>query len=310
MLLDPSERFVVSSLGWVDKGNIWILDISTGEVSTQSFGSASHLSLRAGAGDLFAVQHHFDDGSTRITAHSFSDPARILASCFIDHGRCTVDGDRTIWNQLPKHYVACLKGISTDEFSLISIQESGEAVIAQFDWYDDTYDKAYQGIVGVVAVPNTDRILVSVQRSSQIIICNQDGKKSGDFELAGSHGNPRLQFRRSGTELWADDYNTLLAIEPESWKVSRARRLQSADKGTAQFIGQYCFTADDQYCCVSRPYSGDVLLLDPNTLKARYRARLGMQPFEAVAMSDLKIIARDWQTGALLSGTASRAWCS
>lgn len=308
MLIDPLGRFVISSLGWIDKGSLWILDTSNGEVKTHQISKANYLTLHAGTGVSFAVKHHFDDGSAQITVHTFDNPASILASCTINQGCCTVYGDCKNWSNVPKHYVAYIKESDNADFALLTIQESGEATTSRFDWFGDTYDKGYQGIIGVIEVPESDLILISVQRSSKIIICNLNGKKKGEFELANAFGNPRLQFRKIGSELWADDYDTLLVLEAGTWRILRSRRLQDARNGTAQFIGQYSFTADGNYCCVSRPFSGDVLMLDPVTLKTRYRAKLNSQPLEAVMMSDRKVYARDWKTGDLLSGNASRVW--
>ena len=308
MLIDPLGRFVISSLGWIDKGSLWILDTSNNEVKTQQLSKANYLTLHAGTGASFAVQHHFDDGNTQITVHTFDNPANILASCKFNLECCEVYGDCANWSNVPKHYVANIKESENTDFVLLSIQENGKATANRFDWFDDTYDKMYQGIIGVTAIPESDQILVSVQRSSKVVICNLNGKKNGEFELAKSYGNPRLQFRKTGSELWADDYDKLLVLETGTWRILLSRRLQDAAKDTAQFIGEYCFTTDGNYCCVSRPFSGDVLILDPVTLKTRYQARLGSQPLEAVMMSDRRVFARDWQSGALLHGKASRVW--
>lgn len=288
----------------MDKGGLWVLDNATGKAYTYSLGAAKYLNLREGSGGPFAVEHHFEVGSFQITAHTFDDPTSVLARCTVEEGRCELEGDLKHWKNLPKHYVAYVKDSTTSDFALISIRASGEATVSRFGWYDDSYDKGYQGIVGVVASPTDNQILVSVQRSSKVVVCDSDGRKSGEFELAGSHGNPRLQFRQAGTELWADDYDTLLVIDPRTWKVSRTRKIQDAADGSALFIGQFSFTPDGGYCCIPRPFSGDVLLLDPVSMQTKFRARLGSQPLEAVALNDRRVFARDWKTGTLLFGKA------
>jgi len=73
-----------------------------------------------------------------------------------------------------------------------------------------------------------------------------------------------------------------------------------------QFIGQFAFDADEQVCAVARPFSGDVVGLDPKTLELRYRAELGKQPLEVAVLRDLRVFARDWKTGEILKGALGR----
>jgi len=307
MLLDPLEQRAVSSLGWVEHGGIWMLDIQSGEVRVEALGEAKYLTLCAGRERLFSVIQNFNDGRVHITAHSFADPPSVLGRCIVEPDRCEVEGALDPWTYLPRHYVAYLERAAWKDFGLISVGRDGSVSAAPFDLYDDSYDKGYQGIIGAVASPTSDELLVSVQRSSSIVICTSEGHKTGHFDLAKSHGNPKLVFR-GVKELWADDYDTLLVLDSRNWRVCRSRKLQDASSGTAQFIGQFAFTRDESYCAVARPFSGDVLVLDPDTLKTRFRAKLGGQPLEVAILHDRRVFARDWKTGALLHGVAQRAW--
>ena len=175
-----------------------------------------------------------------------------------------------------------------------------------FEWYDDSYDKLYQGIVGVTEIPDSDLVLVSVQRSSTLIIYDPNARrKVGEFSLSNGHGNPTLHFRGPG-ELWAADYDTLLKIEPGSWRVLESRRLQDAAAGTAQFIGEFAFNRDEAICAVARPFAGDVIGLDPKTFRTRYQAKIGGQPLEVAVLDDRRVYARDWKSGRLLQGSLRR----
>ncbi len=71
MLIDPEERTIVSSLGWVDGGALWVLDVATGRARTDRLGDAKYLSLHAGLSAHFAVLHHYDDSRAVITVHGF-----------------------------------------------------------------------------------------------------------------------------------------------------------------------------------------------------------------------------------------------
>jgi hypothetical protein len=82
MLTDPEERFLVSSLGWIDHGGIWIYEVSSRAVSHTSLGDANYVSLYGGTSDYFVAMQHFDEGRIALSAHSFAEPASILGNVF------------------------------------------------------------------------------------------------------------------------------------------------------------------------------------------------------------------------------------
>ena len=144
---------------------------------------------------------------------------------------------------------------------------------------------------------------MSVQRSSELVLHDlQTGAKRRSISLAGRGGNPALQLRRDGAEVWASDYDTLLVLDRQRWKILRRARLQRAAAGTQQFIGDYSFTPDEELCVVARPFSGDVVGIDAATLRIRSSATLGRQPLEVTTWSGGEIVARDWKTGDVLRG--------
>ena len=153
----------------------------------------------------------------------------------------------------------------------------------------------------MIALPDPRYALISVQRSSELVLHDlETGQASRKISLGTRNGNPRLTLRQSGKEVWASDYDTLVIVDTESWRVRRSKRLQGALAGTGQFIGDYSFSADGS-CCVARPYSGDVVVVDER-LKIRKSAKLGRKPHEAMELPSGDVIARDWKTGDLLRG--------
>lgn len=307
MIRDPQERTLISSMGWVDRGSLWCFDIGSGKEHKHEIGDAKYLTLHAGTGGLFAAVHHFEGERLEITAHSFTRPEVALARCLIAAERRRIEGDMSVWNSLPRNYVAYLKQPAWSDFALIQIAD-GKASLQTFEWYDNHYDKMYQGIIGVTGLPGSHLLAVSVQRDSKPVIYDPHARrKVGEIPLAGGHGNPTLYFRREAPELWADDYDTLVVLEPNSWRVLRKAKLQEAASGTGQFIGQFAFDADEQLCAVARPFSGDVLGLHPKTLKISHRAELGQQPLEVAILRDFRVFVRDWKNGQLSKGTLQRA---
>ncbi len=310
MLVDVRARVVVSSLGWIDHAGLWVLRLADGNESRVSLGEAKWLSLHSGTEDHFSAVHHFDGDRIEITVHSFQEPQDVLGRVVVSADGARVLGGAAVWGHVPTSYVAYYAGPSWSDFTLVRVNPgAGSVELQQFDWYGRDYDMEYQGIAGVVEVPGQDLLIVSVQRDSHPILYDPSARrKVGSLSLAGRAGNPTLFFRRHANELWADDYDTILKIEPGTWRVLGSRRLQGAMSGTGQLIGRFAFDAEETMCVVARPYSGDVIALDPRTLKTRYRAKTGAQPLEAVALPDRSVVARDWKTGALLRSGLRRAW--
>ena len=187
---------------------------------------------------------------------------------------------------------------------LLKIHPSTEQIEPQrFEWYDDTYDKGYQGVVDVLQLPGEDFALISVQRSSRVIVHDLDGGvKRGEVDLGGRGGNPTLQFGNADGEIWASDYDTLVVLRANHLQILRRALLQEASAGTRQFIGDYAFQPDQDICVVARPFSHDIVGIDTVGLKVKASARLGRQPLEVAALAHGRVVARDWKTGDVLHG--------
>jgi hypothetical protein len=159
----------------------------------------------------------------------------------------------------------------------------------------------------VIGIPGNTALIISVQRDSCPVLYDpKERKVIQKLTLAGRHGNPKLRFRRTANEVWADDYDSLLRLDPQDWSVLNQIRLQGAATGTAQFIGTFCFNKNETLCAVGRPFSGDVVALDTRTFKMTHKAVVGRQPLDVALLSDGRVFARDWKTGDLLKGRLKR----
>lgn len=311
MIANPERTTLVSSLGWVDHDALWVFDVPTARIEQRALGSgAQYLALHSSGSPLFTVAHHFTGERFDVSVHSFSEPGRAVALAGVSAQKTVFTGDASLWESVPLIYVAYLKDPWND-YSLVRIQPlTGTIEIQRLEWYDQTYDKDYQAVIDVVELPWGDAALVSVQRSSRLVLHDlATGKQTGKVDLAGRGGNPALESRRGGEEIWATDYDTIAVIRASDLRVVRRRRLQSSALGTQQFIGNYSFAPDEDICVVARPFSGDVVGIDGATLRIKRVAKLGRQPFEVAALHDGAVVARDWKTGDLLRGTLEkRGW--
>jgi len=83
--------------------------------------------------------------------------------------------------------------------------------------------------------------------------------------------------------------------------------LQEGGNGMERlFIGEYGFDKDESVCVVARPFSGDIVGIDPNSFKVILRAETKGQPLEVGILCDNRVISRDWKTGRLLQGILQR----
>jgi hypothetical protein len=310
-MIHNAERTVaISSLGWVDGDALWRFDVPAARVERISLASgARYLSLHAIGGESFAVGHHFDGARFEVTVRRLSDPAHVLARATVSAGRTAVDGSAQAWVGVPRLYIAYLAFEPWNDFVLLLIiGAAGRVEVQRLEWYDGAYDKMYQGVVDVLEIPGENAALVSVQRSSRLILHDLGtGRMKRAVELAGRQGNPTLRWRNAAPEIWASDYDTIVVIDRRDWRPLRSARLQDrGPRGARQFIGEYSFGPDDDACVVARPFSGDVVSLDPSTLSIRRRAPVGRQPLEAALLPGGAVVARDWKTGDLLRGTLRR----
>ncbi len=305
MIADDKRSVVVSSIGCVDRDALWVFDVAERKERHVPLASgARYLSLHSSGTDLFSVAHHFDGVRFELTVHAFDDPGTILARAAIDERGATQSGEARLWQRVPRFYVSYLGFLPWKDYVLIALSPGQPAPgIHRLRWYDESYDKGYQAVIGASETPDGKLALVSVQRSSELVIHDlETGSKKGVVALAGRNGNPDVYIRRTAPEIWATDYDTIVVLDRDSLTAVRSARLQGAAAGTMQFVGNFDFDPNERLCVVARPFSGDVVGLDPATLKVRSSARLGKQPLEIAVLPENRVVARDWKSGEALHG--------
>ena len=310
MIVDTARSTVLSSMGWVDGDALWRLDVATGRVETIPLESgARSVSIGAGDGDRFAAAHHFDGKRFEITVRAFDDVSAVIGRTIVDRDGQRVEGDRTVWAGVPRLYLEYLALPPWNDFVLVKIDGvAGRVEIQALTWYDQTYDKDYQGVVDVLELPDRRHAVVSVQRSSTLIVHDlETGARRRSIDLGGRSGNPRLHYRGEDGTIWATDYDTIVVVGVDDWSVRRRARLQDAAAGVQQFVGDISFAPDAAFCAVARPFSGDVIGVSAKTLRVQNRAALGAQPLAVAVLAGGAVVARDWKTGSLLQGDL-RPW--
>ena len=307
MILNDKRTQAVSSLGWVDRGSLWVYSVNAASPQKMTLSDAAYLSVSAGAEDFFAAVHHWDGKRLEITAHSHSDPRHIISRLalrqtipgFPSRLELVREGDLTAWDRLPGAFT----GYAFGEYRLVLTRYAGEDDVQTFAWFDDTYDKGYQGIVGAVEVPDSSYLIVSIQRDSHPVLYDPETKQAiRKLHLADRGGNPSFQLRESALEFWVTDYDSIVKLDAKTLEVKSAHCVQGAVRGMRQFIGNFCFDSGQKACVIARPFNGDAVTLDANSMAELSRIELGQQPLDVGMLANGIVIARDWKTGDSLFG--------
>lgn len=301
MITDPDGTRVISSVGWVDRGALWVFDSVSAGPNVGELSDARYLVLHGGRLGQFAVVHHWDGGRVSITAHAFSEPARELGRIDVRGWTGSLHGQEAVWDCLPRSYVSYLKEDATGSAGYFAIRRVGVDVqVSRLGWFDDgDYDHDYQGVVSITEVPELDEVIFGVQRSSTLVRCTATGTSvSGEVQLTGHLGNPVPVASRLGPSIWVTDYDTVVRLSRPGLTVESSAALSS----TSMFVGDPWVPTDERYLVVARPGSGDVVILDPDDLRITESIDVGRQPLEASVLNTGQLVARDWKTGDTLLG--------
>lgn len=306
MILNQVETQIITSLGWVDHGAFLVWDIESDETRRIAVSDADHVALLPGRDDYFAVVHNRDRGGYAVSVRHIAAPDDVLANAVVEGGVGRLEGDSDAWRTVPHSYSGYDPGGSDGApYTLLLIDASASTCeVQRMEWFnDESYDLMYQGMGSPVEVPGELVVLIPIQRSSQPVIYDVSSRAVvGRLKLADRFGNPSLRFR-TPTELWADDYDTILRLDRDGWAKRDERLLQPTNhEDVRQFIGSWAFDASRSLCVVGRPFSGDVVGIDTQTFATTKRAVLGGQPLEVAVLSDGRVLARDWKSGRALRG--------
>jgi hypothetical protein len=298
MIYDSATRTIFGNLGWVDKGALWKFDLDSQAESLTAVEGAGFLSLRPGLNGLFRLVHH-QSGNQAISIRSSSGPAIELASVTYESGRSRFSGDLNLWQ-----FVDPAAIIQTKSWPRLVLIDAPRQRVIDLDlaWFnEESYDLGYQGLTDCISVQNTKQIIVSIQRSSKLIIVDSErNAQVGSIVLADRGGNPDLR-RLSNGDIVASDYDTLCRVDGRSLVLDTAVRLQDADAThRRQFIGDFDPRAD--ICAVARPFSGDAVLVDTRSFKVLSRASVVGQPLSICMVSESRFVTRDWRTGRVQIG--------
>ena len=293
MIYDRASEIIVGNLGWVDRGSLWAYSIATQTKSRVPIEGTKFLGLRRGTGGLFRLTHH-SSTDRAVSIRHCATPGVELASVRFDGKQYRFFGDTALWNEVDASALVH----DGNSRQLIVIDPVREKVTPlDLSWFNATnYDLGYQDLVDSLTVRELGLVLVSVQRSSELVSINIDtNERIGTIMLGDRGGNPQLA-PLSSAKILAGDYDSLCIVDLSAGTTRCSPPLQSPrPPNTQQFIGHYDISGDQ--CAVARPYSGDVILVDLRDFTMLGRAPVGGQPLDLCLISRERLVTRDWKTG-------------
>ncbi|MCC6678821.1 MAG: hypothetical protein IT436_16955 [Phycisphaerales bacterium] len=313
MILDRTEQLVASSIGWVEGGALSVRNLATNRVTHHPVCDGGYLRLFPIDGDRFlAAAHRVEHDEIVLSVRRFAAPNIVEWSL-----RCTPHdhefaGTSSATNGMPRHHLVTFKNEGRWTSFLLEVSEDAKRMIlGNLPWYNgDEYDLGYQGLTDVIAMPSSGQVLVSVQRSSTLIVHDVQSETAiGRINLADRGGNPML--RIVGNELWTVDYDTFVRVPLDSRQPACAILVQPGTGPMRQFAGDVSVWKHGRRAIVPRPFSGDVAMIDPVSGTIERNVALGQQPLTCVATSNGRVIARDWKSGDWLEGqihSQARPW--
>jgi hypothetical protein len=285
---------LIDNLGWIDRGALWTYDVVKRIERLVPVEGASFLSLRAGRQGFFRVVHG-ESHDSAISIRYGLDPGYEVASVRIRNGLPVFEGDSSLWE-----FVDDLARVSDGSKPELVRIDAVKSQVKKLDlsWYSAAdYDLGYQALVDAWLIPGSDLVIVSVQRSSRLVVLDAvENRRVAEVPLKNRGGNPMIQMR-SAVDFVASDYDTLCRVDLTTMSVASSKRLQvTSTPNTSLFIGGFV-VQDDGTCVVARPYSGDVLLVDSERFELISSAPVGGQPLSVHRLPGKRLIRRDWKSG-------------
>lgn len=312
MILDPQERYVISH-EWVPDSGIVRRDVRTGALSQFASDGPGYLQLyEVNESRFLAARHAPEHDALTLSVRRFDDPGSALWSLMITPKVQRVSGDPVAAIEIRRRHVASFKNGGRWDYQLVTVgSDFTSATLGALPWFNaKAYEMGYQAPLDVVALPGSPFVLVSVARSSTLIIHDpHDARDVGQIELANRGGNPIPKL--VGNELWTIDYDTFVRVDLKTQQVVNTLKVQAplpntptwSAEGTRQFAGKLFIWSGGQRAVIPRPFSGDVAVVDPSRGLIESTLTLRQQPLYCVVTTNGHVIARDWKTGNWIEGT-------
>jgi hypothetical protein len=290
---------------WAEKNMLCFYSTENRSIQKSPLSDAKYISVVSGSEDHFAVVHRWEDDRVEISAHIHSDPRQAIARATMRLSPHTqapkldigFDGDYSVWTSLPRAFIVYAFETANAR-RLLLLRGNEEDNFQELRWHGTGYDNLYQGLLYVVEIPNRRELIITIQRDSNPVLYDPMAQKIvRKLSLADRRGNPKIVHRRSANELWVSDYDTIVKLDANTLDVNETVLIQEGTPPMERlFIGQFCFDAQEESCLVARPFSGDAVMLDADSMRKTNQFPLGGTPLDICLLTDGTVLTREWKT--------------
>src|SRR5919204_5768846 len=123
MLVSGSGATVVDGGRHSAPAALWVCDAASARTRHLPVERAAWVAVRAGADDLFAVEHHHRRGIVAVSVRSLDAPEEVIASAGEESDGWTFAGDARAWAAVPRAY--------RDDNAVLLLDPAAGAVVRQ-----------------------------------------------------------------------------------------------------------------------------------------------------------------------------------
>jgi hypothetical protein len=158
-------------------------------------------------------------------------------------------------------------------------------------------DPGYSEPSNAALLPNGREVAISIVRCNHMVFFDIESRRTRLVDMPGAGGANEVTVR--GRSVWMVNYDTLCEIDIETLRVRASPTLQPPyrDKAygfmTHAFVGRIRYSDTAKGWLVPRPYSGDILLVDPASLSPRARIDCGGKPYDVVEFRDGRLLIQN-----------------
>jgi hypothetical protein len=263
--------------------------------------------LVQGEGGWFAVSNApWKPGQIDILALRFDDLCTVRAKTSWPSGETT--GDASAWRHLPRYWMA---SVAPGSSCAMRLDENGGLRPVLLDW--PVGDEGQESPMLLRRDPSNGDIVVGKYSSNEVLFCDADtGVPKQGVMLEGNARSVRdIQLDQPSQTMWVLGYDMLFRFAQKTRKLERSAQVQPPtpyESGVREkvrsWVGDFVVQPEQKRVCIARPFAGDVVAVDWETLAPVAVAKTGGEPAYLAAFGDL-IVARDWRTGETLRATLS-----
>lgn len=250
----------------------------------------------------------YDPYKLIISVHRFSHPD--IVQTFVEivgkDGTHSYHGDLSQWMDVPRHYNVLMRSPDVHGYhALLALEPETRGVrTSSFEWLDneDDYDAERMAVGPVIPLPNSQDVLVFIQRSTTYYVFNPLDET---IVRRGSLGfvPGRIVVSNDGRKAWMVNGNAILTFDLEQVCIVSRQNLQGDGmEGISTSVTDLAVDPGETVCCIAWSDPGAIVAVGIERRTNSSRVALDYSPTEVAIFRDGRFYCRERLTGHLRGG--------